>query len=123
VPRAIVVSATIQMVLFAEPMWRAIKLGSVSSIVGTSLLITMSMFFVLKATIYRKTWARDGLAQLAVLGFVWAIVSGYLFEIDHPEILLAAATSIPNLIAVALLYMPSSDQWFDKDNNKDVGPR
>ena len=100
----VIVSAIIQIVLFAEPMWRAVKLESQASIVGTSLIITTGCFFVLQATAYRKRWARDGLALLAFLSFIWAVASGALFAIDHPELRLAAATSIPNLIAIALLY-------------------
>jgi hypothetical protein len=105
-------------------MWRAIKLESLVSIVGTSLIVTMGCFVVLQATAYRKRWARDGLALWAFLSFIWAIVSGDLFAIDHPELLFAAATSIPNLVAVALLYTPAVDHWFDAGAiNKVTKPR
>jgi hypothetical protein len=113
-PRTVKVSAIVQIVLFAEPMWRAIKLESLVSIAGTSLIVAMGSFLVLQATVYRKMWARDGLALLALLSFIWAVVSGHLFAVDQPELRLAAATSIPNLIAVALLYTPMADRWFNE---------
>jgi hypothetical protein len=113
-PRPVIVSAIIQIALLAEPMWRAIKLDSLVSIVGSSLIIVVGCFFVLQATAYRKRWARDGLALLGFLGFVWAVVSGDLFATDHLELRLAALTSIPNLIAIALLYTPTVDRWFNE---------
>jgi hypothetical protein len=119
-PRTVVVSAIIQIILFAEPMWRAFKLESLVSIVGTSLIMTVGSLFVFQATVFRKMWARDGLASLAVLSFIWAVVSGDLLAIDHPELLWAAATSIPNLIAVVLLYTPAVDQWFIEGTSKEV---
>jgi len=118
IPRMVVVSAIIQIVLFAEPMWRAIKLESLVSVIATSLIVTMGSFVVLQATVFRKPWARDGLAALALLSFIWAVVSGALFASDDPQFRLAAATSIPNLIAVALLYAPVVDRWFNEGVNK-----
>jgi hypothetical protein len=123
-PCPVIVSAIIQIALLAEPIWRAIKLDSLVSIVGSSLIIAVGCFLVLKATAYRKRWARDGLAVLAFLGFVWAVVSGALFATDHPELRLAALTSIPNLIAIALLYTPTVDRWFNEGaSNKMSRPR
>ena len=111
-PRTVIVSAAIQIILFAEPMWRALKLESLVSIVGTALIITIGCFFVLQATAYRKAWARDGLALLACLSLIEAVFSGDLLASDHPEVRLAASTSIPNMIAVALLYTPAVKRWF-----------
>ena len=112
IPRTVIVSAIIQIALLVEPMWRAIKLETLVSIVGTSIIVTIGSFFILQASVYRKTWARNGLALLALLSFIWAVAGGDLFAIDHLELRLAAATSIPNLLALALLYTPAVDRWF-----------
>jgi len=101
-------------------MWRAIKLESLVSVAGTSLIVAMGNFLVLQATVYRKMWARDGLALLALLSFIWAVISGYLFAVEQPEHRLAAATSIPNLIAAALLYTPMADRWFNEGASNKV---
>jgi hypothetical protein len=123
-PRPVIVSAIIQIALLAEPIWRAIKLDSLVSIFGSSLIVAVGCFFILQATAYRKKWVRDGLAVLAFLGFVWAVVSGALVATDQPELRLAALTSIPNLIAIVLLYTPAVDRWFhDGAGNKMCRPR
>ena len=108
-----VISAVVQALLLAEPIWRAIKIGEIPSIIGTLLVVSITALFVLLGTIYQKTWARDLLAVLAIGGFGWALVSGDLFAIEQQsDRFLPAATSIPNLIAVALLYTPLVDAWF-----------
>jgi hypothetical protein len=93
-------------------MWRAVKLGDTRSIAGTSLFVLGAAFVVVLATVYRKTWARNLLAVLAIGGLASAVVSGDLSATNHLDRLLASATSIPNAIAVALLFTPASRAWY-----------
>jgi hypothetical protein len=111
-PRSISISAAIQILLLAEPMWRAVKLGDTRSVAGTSLFVLAAAFVVLLATVYRKNWARNLLAVLAIGGLASAVVSGDLSATNNLDRLLASATSIPNVIAVALLFTPASTAWF-----------
>jgi hypothetical protein len=118
-PRIIAISEAIQLLLLCEPLWRAIKLGSVISVIGTSAITTFAAVIILQATRRRKIWARDLLAGLAVLSVLWLfarIVLSYLSEQMATQLQFLSATEIfvlvSNLIAVAFLFTPRAIEWF-----------
>ena len=111
-PRSVSISAAVQILLLAEPIWRAVKLGDARSVAGASLFVLAAAFVVILATFYKKTWARNMLAVVAIGGLASAVVSGDLSATNNLDRVLASATTIPNGIAVALLFTPASTVWF-----------
>lgn len=116
-PHSIIWSAAIQLVLLAEPLSRALRLQNVPSIIGASLIAAATGFVIFKATFFRRIWARDFLAVLAIGGLAWALLSGDISAIGQIEdLFLPALTSIPNFVAVSLLYLPSNSKWYGDKN-------
>jgi len=118
-PRIVGISEAIQLLLLCEPLWRAIKLGSAISVIGTSVIIALAAMVILQATRQRKAWARDLLAGLAVLSVLWLlaqVVLSYFSEQIAVKLQFLSATElfilVSNLIAVILLFTPQTIEWF-----------
>jgi hypothetical protein len=115
-PRAVLVSEIGQLLLLCEPIWRALKLNSIVSLIGTSVLCLIAATIVLLATRRKKIWARDflgGLALFAVL--VWLVVLGFhFFDPDWrtEEAIFSMIWLFINVTAVALLFTKSAMEWF-----------
>jgi hypothetical protein len=118
-PRIVAISEAIQLLLFCEPLWRAIELGSAISVTGTSVVSVVAAVIILQATRRRKVWARDLLAGLATLSVLWLLVQivlSYFSEQVATQLELLPVTErfiLPsNLVAVALLFTSQAMEWF-----------
>jgi hypothetical protein len=112
-PRSVLVSQVMQVVLLAEPLVRAVTLRSVVSIVGTMLIVSVSLLVILQATRRRKRWARDVCAGFAFLGLLSPAVL-YISDAPGSVLVTAAVAAVYNFVAVALLFTPRADTWFQR---------
>ena len=106
-------SEGIQLAMLLEPAIRGISYqqGVFVTIIGWVMLLVPA-YIIISATRFKKEWARVTLLLLAVGGIAMAIFSRDLFAFEEPERVIASATSIPNLIAVGLLFTRTASAWF-----------
>jgi ABC-type dipeptide/oligopeptide/nickel transport system permease component len=111
-PRTIVVSEIVQLLLLCEPLWRALQLNSLVSVVGTSIIVSIPAAVILLATQRKKQWAREVLAGFALLGLLTPV---WFFAVGDPDWPWIATICIANAIAVSLLFTDGAEQWFVGD--------
>jgi hypothetical protein len=107
-PRTVIVSEITQLLLLCEPIWRALQMGSVVSVIGTLAICSIPAAVILLATRKRKIWARDLLSGLAVLSWLFAMGSA----VWQREFGIVQGILTTNLAVVALLFTDSANYWF-----------
>jgi hypothetical protein len=110
-PRAIIGSEITQLLLLCEPLARAFQMDSVVSVVGTFAIICIFRAVILLATRKKKIWARDVLAGFAVIS--WLLATG--LTVWQRELGLVEEVLTINLVAVAMLFTASAENWFGKN--------
>ena len=115
-PRTIIISEIIQLILLCEPLWRAFQMDSVVSVVGAFAISCIAGAVILLATRKKKVWARDVLAGLAVLS--WLFAAG-LAVWQHQLGIVEGVLTI-NLVAVAMLFTDSAENWFGEKATETV---
>src|ERR1700722_9412866 len=115
-PRSVISSQFIQILLLGEPIWRAVRMNSVSSLIGTCLFCLAATGLILLATRLRKAWARDVLAGIALTSLVSClialVISFWHHEMNEFVALPAILVIFINFLAVAMLFTDSADKWF-----------
>jgi hypothetical protein len=115
-PRAIIVSEITQLLLLCEPLARAFRMDSAVSIAGTFAMSCIAGAVIMLATRKKNIWARDVLAGLAAIS--WLLATGLTVWQRELEIVEGVLTI--NLVAVAMLFTASAENWFCKDVTETV---
>src|SRR5262249_46875866 len=109
-PQAVVASEIVQLLLLAEPLWRAFQMHTAVSIIGAAVCCGIAAVVVLEATRRKRRWARTWLAVLALCGL---LISAQAYFASGPWQIMVPV-SVANAVAVALLFTNSAENWFEK---------
>jgi hypothetical protein len=98
-------------------------MGSVVSVIGSFVFVTIPAAIILSATRKKKIWARDVLAGLALISWLMAtgIAAWELATGSSGSTLWKVVGFLTiNLAAVALLFTDSAGIWFTQKTNETV---